>query len=681
MQLLVMLRRSTFLVWTLCGTLFFNAALACAQTQCTPAQLTGGDGIFTIATGNGTYLQGTNQAIIWNQPAGNPIRRISNNITIFSNAVQAVIAEAENVTEAPVVILNRTIAHTGGIGVTIPDSLPDGDDYVFRVIVRSRRGHCFLDTNTFSVRRTVTPPVQNCSPGSMRCVDDNSAFEQCVETDETDTVFSFGLPIDCAATTECIQITNFTIGCSPGGSNPGECELGTVDCVDETHSRVCITGPDGTPIWGPPQQCAAGFECNEDNGQCEPGPPTSTISSTSATATSTIPPDECILGTQECVTEASNRVCLIGPSGNAVWGPETLCPAGTTCLDGLCTSGVPGGSTSIDGGTTITTTTILPTSTLVPTTTTVVTSTSTDAVPASTDIVTVTTITVGTETIGTTSTATVTSVPDECVLGTLQCVTDSSNRVCIVGPNGGTVWGPETDCPAGTTCNDGICTSGNTGPGTGTGTTTFGSSTFSASTLTPTGPATLTSIDSTVTFSTSVVTDTIGSSSLPVSTTGTEETSIATTIVTPTTVIISTTTDIPTLTTSTSTPTTTSLPDECILGTIECVTDITRRECVLVDGRAVWQTSDCGPGTTCTDGICTSGVPGNTACFPRSQKCLSDTTYDECAQNDDGFWEFGGVTSTCGPGRICVPYFNSTINCVIPVPALGRRRRNRYAFF
>ncbi len=671
-------KRGTFLGLSIC-----NAALACAQTQCTPAQLTGGDGVFTISTGNGTYLQGSSQAIIWNQPSGNPIRRISNNITIFSNTVQAIIAEAENITEAPVVILNRTIAHTGGIGVTIPSSLPDGDDYVYRVIVRSRRGHCYIDSNTFSVRRTVAPPQENCRPGSMRCVDDNSSFEQCVETDDTDTIFSFGLPIDCAATTECIQITDFTIGCSPGGTNPGECELGTTDCIDATHSRVCINGPANTPIWGPSQECEPGFECNDDNGQCEPGPPstTSSVTSATATATSTIPPDECILGTQECVTETSNRVCLVGPSGNAVWGPETLCPAGTTCLDGLCTSGVPGGSSTL-GTTSVTTETATATSSDGETAS--VTFTSTNVPPETTVIVTSTTfevtITLSTSaatatatgtsvatTSTTTSTATSIPIPNECVLGTQQCVTELSNRICIEGPNGGTIWGPVTECPAGTTCTDGLCTSGGTGP-TGTGTTTvIATSTdgfTTVSTNTGGGPATLTTIviETSSVFSTSVVTDTIGSTTnVPVTTT---------TILVP-----STTTTI--VTTTTSTP----VPDECVLGDRECVTDIISRECVLIDGRAVWQNSDCSPGTTCADGICTSGIPGGTACFPRTQICLSDTTYDECAQNDDGFWEFGGVTSTCGPGRVCVPYFNSSINCVIPEPAVLRRRRNRYSFF
>ncbi len=670
-----------------------NAALACAQIPCTPSQLTGGDGIFTVSTGNGTYLQGTAQAILWDQPAGNPIRRISNNITIFSKTVNSIIAQPEDITGAPVVILNRTIAHTGGIGVTIPESLPDGDDYVYRVIVRGRRGHCYLDTNTFSVRRTVTQPQENCRPGSMKCVDENSAFTQCVETDDTDTVFDFGLPIDCAATTTCIQITDFTIGCSPGGSNPGECVLGTVDCVDETHSRICIEGPNGTPIWGPPEECAAGFECNEENGQCEPGPPSTTTSTSSATATATLPPDECILGTQECVTDASNRVCLIGDAGNNVWGPETLCPAGTTCIDGLCTSGGgnPGtGSSSVIATDTVTETATEPTSISTTYTTTIITTptvtptggttggtqtasasdSSTSSIPdietvtGSTTVITVTDTTSIVTSTSASATATATLLPDECVLDSAECITETSNRVCVIGPDGNAIWGPETECLAGTTCEDGFCTSGNP-PGPGTGTTASETATATAtgiSTFLPTttdGPATLSTI---------VITDT--------------ETATASSDV-PTITITGTPTETTTTATDTSTATGTPLPDECVVGERECVTDLISRECVLnSDGHAVWQNADCSPGTTCADGICSSGVPGQTACFPRMQICLTDTTYDECSQSDEGFWKFGGVTLTCGPGRVCVPYFNDTINCIIPEPVVNRRRRrNRYSFF
>jgi hypothetical protein len=53
-------------------------------------------------------------------------------------------------------------------------------------------------------------------------------------------------------------------------------------------------------------------------------------------------------------------------------------------------------------------------------------------------------------------------VVDECVLGETQCVTPTSNRVCLLNEEtGGTEWSPAAECPAGTTCQEetGLCTS------------------------------------------------------------------------------------------------------------------------------------------------------------------------------------------------------------------------------
>lgn len=415
------------------------ATLSSAQDlmPCKLSQLAGDSEIFTITGGNSTFSPNSTQAVIYDRPSGAPVRRILANVTIVDLDNDSTFTPSD-VTGLPVVFSDeeRPLHLAGGIGITLPETIPEGDNYVFRVTIRSRGFLCYLDSNTFIVDDNLGGPVDGCTPGAMMCTDNDEGFQQCIETNANATAFEFGPIIDCAATTSCNQVNNFTISCIPPVDPVDECELGATECVDADSSRTCIQGTNGT-VWSEPESCEAEFSCNEESGVCE---------------ADDVVEDECTLGETECVTETSSRTCVEDVNGRAVWGPSVECTEGFSCNNetGVC-----------------------------------------ENVPV-----------------------------DECTVGQTECVTESSNRVCVEdGETGTGVWSDPADCAAGTTCD--------------------------------------------------------------------EET-----------------------------------------------------------------------------GLCTFGTPGDESCMPNSQVCLSETEFDTCVQGDDGFWNFGGVTSNCPDDTTCTPYMNNTINCV-----------------
>lgn len=301
----------------------FIASTAYGQLQqCTSDQLAGDTESFSISGGGGVYEPGSTQEVSWVRPSGSPVRRIRANVTIIDTESNLEYPPT-NITNVPV---NFPPAQNnndlqGDIEVTLPANIPDGSDYVFRVTLRSKGTLCYLDTANF----TVQAETANCTPGAMVCTSDLTGFQQCVETDATNTTFAFGDPIDCAAFTSCSQVTNSTIACAP----VDECTLGEHRCVEPDSSQVCVMNPlTDTTVWGDAVPCEDGFSCNPETGVCEPDVV-----------------NECTLGETECVTETSNRVCLQGENGT-VWSPPAECPPNNFCeqATGLCTSTIPPGS-------------------------------------------------------------------------------------------------------------------------------------------------------------------------------------------------------------------------------------------------------------------------------------------------------------------------------------------------
>lgn len=328
------------------GTLL-DDILPCEYTQI---------GNFSITGGNATYNAGTIQEIIWVRPGNeSAVRLIKSNVSIADINLHTIYPNL-NATGVPLHLFSNETAIdlTGSIFVEIPESIPDGTHYVFRLIIKSKSCVCYLDTPEFIIESNV-PPMGDCTVlGSLHCTADHTGFQQCLQNG---TVLDFGPEITCADTTVCSQVTENGIACVP--PPPNECLLGETECVSDTESRTCIEGTSGGTVWSN-ETCPGG--CLD--GVCIPGV------------------DECTLGDMECVSDTESRVCINGPNGT-VWS-VTECPDG--CLDGVCINPV-----------------------------------------------------------------------DECVLGAVECVSESETRTCIDGPNG-TIW-QITTCDIGTSCMDGICTS------------------------------------------------------------------------------------------------------------------------------------------------------------------------------------------------------------------------------
>ena len=314
--------------FTLAVSSAFAISSTFAQLQpCNLAQVAGTSELFTISGGNGTFAPNSTQSIVYDRPEGAPVRRIRANVTIVDLDDDNSFTPPD-VSGVPVEFLtNETNTHISGvIGVTLPDDIPESDNYVFRVTIRSRGSLCYLDTAPFSVQGDI---VETCTPGAFMCSDDFTGFLQCKETDANSTSFAFVDEGTCALTTVCSQVNETVIACIPPPV-VDECTLGTFECVEPDSSRECILDPEtGGTVWSDPVPCAVGFSCNDATGVCEADVV-----------------DECVLGTAECVTETSNRVCITdSETGGTVWSDPAECPAGTTCNEetGLCTSGVPNG--------------------------------------------------------------------------------------------------------------------------------------------------------------------------------------------------------------------------------------------------------------------------------------------------------------------------------------------------
>jgi hypothetical protein len=329
----------------LTGLLVACATAVQAQIPaCTPRQLRGDEGqFFTITGGNGTYAPNSTQAIVWKRPIGAPVRAIRPNVTIVEPSSGAAYP-GENVTGVPVIFTERETEQTGGIGLTIPSDVPVGNGYVFRVTIRSRRALCYLDTAPFNLTLDAPNPQQNCNPGNMRCTEDLFGFQQCIETDETHSLFDFGPIIDCAFSTHCNQVTNFTISCT-NTTISGECNLGDRECVTLTSNRECVLNDHGIPSWGPETECPVGTVCTD--GICGSGTggnstttaattttDTSTTGTSTATATSSSTPSPCIPRSQICLSDVEYDECI--QNENGVWnlgGVTLTCPEGSVCTE------------------------------------------------------------------------------------------------------------------------------------------------------------------------------------------------------------------------------------------------------------------------------------------------------------------------------------------------------------
>ena len=285
---------------------------------CNLDQLAGDEELFSVTGGGSEFTENSEQAILWDRPSGAPVRRILENVTILDTG-NGLFYPLTNVSNVPVIFANeeQEIHQTGAIGLTLPAVMPESDDYVFRVTIRSRGTVCYLDTDLFSISSNIENPSDACFAGDMRCTDDLSGFRQCFETTQDATEFAFNDVIACAATTLCQQITNSTIACVSTDS-VDECTLGAAECVTENSSRVCVPNENGNTVWSLPTECVEGFSCSAETNLCEED-------------VSIPPTDECTLGAAECVTENSSRVCVPNEDGNTVWSTPTECVGGFSC--------------------------------------------------------------------------------------------------------------------------------------------------------------------------------------------------------------------------------------------------------------------------------------------------------------------------------------------------------------
>lgn len=401
------------------------ASSAYAQVPaCTSQQVAAsGSSTFTITGGGGSFAAGSDQAIVWEKPPGTYLRRILANVTIVDTTTSSTFTPTD-VTDVPVVFFaNQTFTDlTGAIGITLPTDLPAGDNFVFRVTIRSLGADCYLDTSSF----TIEAQTVSCTPGAMTCTAGLSGFQQCIETDTTATSFELGTVIPCAATTVCSQLTEGVISCS---ASSNQCTSGAAQCLNSTTTQICITDPNGINMWTD-VPCAASETCNSSTGLCE---------------ASTVP--GCSIGENQCADATSTQQCVFDMTSN-----ENIFSDPISCLPGVCdsTTGV-----CISGpvevctlganqcvGTTATQSCILD----------VTTNTNIWGSAVSCAGSTICDPTTGT----CTGTA---PVGDLCVEGETQCLDDSTSQLCVVDPNSGhTTWVSST-CPTGSSCNsqDGLC--------------------------------------------------------------------------------------------------------------------------------------------------------------------------------------------------------------------------------
>jgi hypothetical protein len=461
----------------LVGVSVFIHSVTAQVPPCNLAQLAGDSDLFSISGGGGVYEPGSTQEISWSRPPGAPVRRIRQNVTIVDTTLDTTFTPL-NITGVPVEFLtNETSTQmNGNISLVLPDSIPDGTDYVFRVTIRSRGALCYLDTGNFTVE-TATPPTE-CTPGAMICSDDLSGFQQCVETDASATAFTYGNVIPCAATTACHQLTNSTIACSTPSGPVDQCTLGSSQCTADNSTQTCITNTTtNTTVWGTAVACPSGCDattglcvspvdqCTLGSSQCASDNSTQTCITDTTTNTTiwdtpvacpfgcdpttglcVTPVDQCTLGTSQCLTDSSSQSCITDPTSNTtVWSAAVNCPLGCDSTTGLCVNPVnectEGTSQCVDVNSSRQCVLNDATNTTVWTT----------AVPCSTGF-----------TCNNSTGLCEQTTTDQCTLGQFQCVTTTSNQQCITDTTTNTtVWSAATDCPAGTTCNGatGNCTS------------------------------------------------------------------------------------------------------------------------------------------------------------------------------------------------------------------------------
>lgn len=269
-------------------------------------------GNFSIASGGTTYLPGSSQLITWARPANESlIKMIKSNVSIADTSLHTIYPHL-NATGVPVYFsANETSLDMAGIiEVLIPDTLPDGTSYVFRLIVKAKGCLCYIDSDLFAVQHETPPPTGDCTTlGSLHCTSDLSGFQQCLQNGSA---LDLGPVIPCADTTHCTQLSENIVTCTSGPVN--ECTLGESDCLSPTETRTCSLNESGGTVWIN-SECPVGTSCT-GNGIC----------------TSTTPSTECFPYHQQCIGNSTFVSCSQDLS-TGLWnfGLEVNCPSGSIC--------------------------------------------------------------------------------------------------------------------------------------------------------------------------------------------------------------------------------------------------------------------------------------------------------------------------------------------------------------
>lgn len=281
---------------------------------CTPAQLQGTFGSFRLTGGGGTYAAGTNQIVSYDDPAGTSLQSLTDIVIVGGgNTYSPTVLSG-----LPVDLSDTTTDTAGSISVLLPNNLPAGS-FVFRVTAVTTTGTCTVDSIPFTSTDGSTNP---CVSGQQACVT-STGFLTCNANNQ------WGPLQQCGAGLSCTQ-TGSTIICTAGAPGP-VCSLGNFRC-DGTGFQQCFQGSNG-PEWTATQPCSAGTHCESFQGN-------SIICA--ADNSGGIPPDECSPGETICSGTSAFESCIQGPQGNLVFGAPTPCNPGTSCSNGLCTSGIPG---------------------------------------------------------------------------------------------------------------------------------------------------------------------------------------------------------------------------------------------------------------------------------------------------------------------------------------------------
>ncbi|RKO92595.1 hypothetical protein BDK51DRAFT_46003 [Blyttiomyces helicus] len=307
---------------------------------CNVTQISGITHNFSISATN------VNGTIDYFHPSGCPVKRIKSDIVLVDTVL--------NTTYEPLLVVGVPVKFpltgsdvSGTINVSAPDDIPTGDNYVYRATLRSIGTLCTIDTGNFTIEGSF------CEPGSTVCNADGSGFTECFQTNDTNETFSYNLFTPCAFGTTCQQVDNITAGCEVTLTNATdvgtgmastdmtESETASIGTIAVSTEEVNTTTPIETLVASTSAVNATAVEPTTVATLQLDTTPTTTTVVTIATSTSSVT-DQCVLGTAQCVTIASNQVCVSDNStGAAIFGPVTNCTSGSTCSSatGFCTLG------------------------------------------------------------------------------------------------------------------------------------------------------------------------------------------------------------------------------------------------------------------------------------------------------------------------------------------------------